>query len=164
MRKWGHPQLAVCPRFPWQNQMCVPDKLHLLQTHTHTNTHNPTYNHNNGEFGHLDHADLPGKLNLINVCLIWISSQQHENHECIQTSSSSSIITCHLIKLCIPICSSNNAYPDEQSSHAWAWLPNSTVLLLCSTAVFCVKSRVSNIKRRYQSSTFDHKQHGSPYE
>ena len=37
MRKWGHPQLAVCPRFPWQNQMCVPD-LHLLQTHTHTHT------------------------------------------------------------------------------------------------------------------------------
>ena len=38
MRKWGHPQLAVCPRFPWQNQMCVPD-LHLLQTHSHTHTH-----------------------------------------------------------------------------------------------------------------------------
>ena len=37
MRKWGHPQLAVCPRFPWQNQMCVPD-LHVLQTHTHTHT------------------------------------------------------------------------------------------------------------------------------
>ena len=35
MRKWGHPQLAVCPRFPWQNQMCVPD-LHLLQTHINT--------------------------------------------------------------------------------------------------------------------------------
>ena len=35
MRKWGHPQLAVCPRFLWQNQMCVPD-LHLLQTHPHT--------------------------------------------------------------------------------------------------------------------------------
>ena len=29
----GHPQLAVCPRFPWQKQMCVPD-LHVLQTHT----------------------------------------------------------------------------------------------------------------------------------
>ena len=44
MRKWGHPQLAVCPRFPWQNQMCVPD-LHLLQTHTHTHPtlpHTPT--------------------------------------------------------------------------------------------------------------------------
>ena len=40
MRKWGHPQLAVCPRFPWQNQMCVPD-LHVLQTHTHTHTHTP---------------------------------------------------------------------------------------------------------------------------
>ena len=40
MRKWGHPQLAVCPRFHWQNQMCVPD-LHLLQTHTHTPTHTP---------------------------------------------------------------------------------------------------------------------------
>ena len=36
MCKWGHPQLAVCPRFPWQNQMCVPD-LHL-QMHTHTPT------------------------------------------------------------------------------------------------------------------------------
>ena len=41
MRKWGHPQLAVCPRFPWQNQMCVPD-LHLLQTHKHTHTHTHT--------------------------------------------------------------------------------------------------------------------------
>ena len=41
MRKWGHPQLAVCPRFPFQNQMCVPD-LPLLQNayiHTHTYTY-----------------------------------------------------------------------------------------------------------------------------